>query len=305
MTTTRPAKVLSYGGGLDSFAMLVDAIQRGDLPDAVVMADVGDAASGDLGEWPSTYRHIDEVVRPLCARHGIRFELLDGKRYPVRGARSLWRWYWGDRAPGAKRGNLQLPMSKAGLRLCSAIAKHERVDAWLEDNFPGQVVELWIGFEANEIARVTKGDAAQGKSQLRRNRYPLVERDLCRCRCEQLVRAAGYPVPRKSACVFCPYATKADYRTLATELPAQFDAIVQLEAAKPPTSNGLKLSIKGYDTRKKNQLGAAYVPPTLAEWTWAPDRSRGQGACPVCGAAEIATKATGCSYLSEPERLAA
>jgi hypothetical protein len=67
-------KILSYGGGLDSFAMLVESIRRGCPPDAVVMCDVG--APGDLGEWPSTYRHVEEVVRPLCASHGIPFVMI-------------------------------------------------------------------------------------------------------------------------------------------------------------------------------------------------------------------------------------
>ena len=40
-------QVLSYGGGLDSFCMLVDAIKRGDAPDAIVFADVGDPAKLD------------------------------------------------------------------------------------------------------------------------------------------------------------------------------------------------------------------------------------------------------------------
>ena len=40
----------------------------------------------------STYKHIREIVIPLCAAHGIRFEWLDSERYPVRDARSLFAW---------------------------------------------------------------------------------------------------------------------------------------------------------------------------------------------------------------------
>lgn len=33
-------QVLSYGGGLDSFAMLLDAIDRAELPEVVAFVDV-------------------------------------------------------------------------------------------------------------------------------------------------------------------------------------------------------------------------------------------------------------------------
>ncbi len=88
-------KVLSYGGGLDSFAMLLDAIERGEKPDACVFIDVGDGTATregeDPAEWPGTYRHMREIVIPLCEREGIAFEWLDSERYPVRDARSLLR----------------------------------------------------------------------------------------------------------------------------------------------------------------------------------------------------------------------
>lgn len=283
-------KVLSYGGGLDSFGMLVDAIQRGELPDVVAFVDVGDPEGKDPGEWPSTLRHIREVAEPLCARHGIPFVWISSDRYPVRDARSLFAWM---------KARKQIPIS-GPKRSCTIQAKVERFEKWLADRFGDEPVEVWIGFEAGEEGRAAK-DPNAGTSAQRRNRFPLIEAELCRCRVEELVRAAGFPVPRKSACVFCPYATKADFRTLARELPAVFAQVVELERVKPPTSKGFKLSIKGYDSKKKKRLGAAYVPPTLAEYIAAPDKSRPRPPCSVCGAAVRATKATGCSYLDEEE----
>jgi hypothetical protein len=80
-------RVLSYGGGLDSFAALVAAIQDGAPPDLVVFIDVTDPEQLDPGEWPGTYMHIREVVIPLCAKHGIEFVWIDTVSYPVRDAR--------------------------------------------------------------------------------------------------------------------------------------------------------------------------------------------------------------------------
>ena len=294
-------KILSYGGGLDSFAMLLTAIKRGELPDVVVFMDTGHP--DDPGEWPGTYRHIDEVVRPICAQHGIEFVRIDHTNYPVRGgtkgeARSLFAWW---------EARHSMPMAGPG-RQCTTIAKVERFEKWASDRWPGQDVEVWIGFEAGEEDRAAK-DPNTGatykepkrtkkgaKPRARRhNRFPLMEQGLCRCRCEALVRASGYPVPRKSACVFCPFATLGDWQTFARELPDQYARVVQMEADRPLTKpkpgvhDGLKLSIMGFKKGKGTPL------PIFIAKTYKPKVHP----CAICGAPNRATKATGCGYLEE------
>jgi hypothetical protein len=320
---TRRPRVLSYGGGLDSFAALVEGIRRGDKPDMVVFVDVGDPQHEDPGEWPSTYRHIEEVVRPLCERHGIELVIISSDAYPVRDARSLFAWLQARR---------QIPVAGPN-RICTTVAKVERFEAWMADRFGAQEVEVWIGFEAGEEARAEK-DPNAGTSNLaadiarvreriaaaspkvaaklaarldellkrpvRRNRFPLMEWNLCRCRCEQLVRAAGYPVPRKSACMYCPYGTKGDWQTLQREQPQVFAKVVQLEADKPPTAkNKIKLSIMGFRTIK-NDDGSVRErkAPMLPVFVQGSYRAK-KAPCTVCGAAQRATKATGCTYLGE------
>lgn len=315
MPPRRPV-VLSLGGGLDSWVLLLEAVRRGEHIDIVVFVDVG--APGDPGEWPSTYRHVEEVVRPFCVRHGIEFVRIDHERYPVRDARSLFQWLW-DRD--------QIPVAGDD-RICTIIAKVERFERWLDDRFAGREVEVWIGFDANEQRRVDKDpNAGQerrptrmkhrgGKNPVlehhlhnawlwtralgfamstarRVNRFPLIEWKLCRCRCEVIARASGFPVPRKSACVFCPYGSKADWVTFARELPNQFELVVELERKKPLTKeNQRKLSIMAYDSR--TQMGTP-----LRVFVARPSRPKKPPPCPTCGAPQIATKATGCTYLSE------
>jgi hypothetical protein len=95
--------VVSLGGGLDSWAMLLEGVRRGERIDTVVFIDVG--APGDPGEWPSTYRHIDEVVVPFCQKHGIEFVRIDHESYPVRDARSLFAWLEARKQIPARRQN--------------------------------------------------------------------------------------------------------------------------------------------------------------------------------------------------------
>lgn len=298
-------RVLSYGGGLDSLAMLLLAWDRDDLPDAVVFVDVADGTrerdGQDPGEWPGTYRHMREVVIPLCERMGVEFVWISSVDYPVRDARSLFAWMW---------ARTQIPVSGPN-RICTTVAKVERFERWAADRFPGELVEVWIGFEAGEEARAEKdpnarpskkrrsAKQAQNEMSLRRNRFPLIEARLCRCRCAELVRAHELPVPRKSACVYCPYASRSDWQTFARELPEQFAQVVELEARKPPTSNGAKLSIRNFRTVKHADGSKTYKPTMLPVYVAGKGRESKPIPCGVCGASERATKSTGCGYLED------
>lgn len=286
-------RVLSYGAGLDSFAMLVGAISRGTPPDVVAFCDVTDPDQIDPGEWPGTYQHLREVVAPLCAQHGIEFEWLDTNRYPVRDARSLYAWM---------HARKQIPVTGPA-RICTTIAKVERFERWLSDRFPGQEVEVWIGFEAGEEERAAKDpNAGTGRKPkpgdaIRRNRFPLIEWGWCRCLCEQIVRALGFVVPRKSACMFCGYGSKGDWQTLAADLPNRFAQSAELEINKPPTKGGKKLSIMGYRSKKApDGTVLSYKAPPLPMFIQGTYKPRKQP-CKVCGRAQRATKAAGCDYL--------
>jgi len=328
MTTVKRPKVLSLGGGLDSWAMLLDAEIRGELPDVVAFVDVGDRDdANNIAEWESTYRHIEEVVQPWCAKRGIEFVEISARTgYAIRphlqNARSLFGYFW---------QTTTIPVA-GNNRICTRIAKVERFEAWLDATYPGQEVEVWIGFDAAESKRVENDPNAGNprgpsygrdpakKAPLREltiawrwtralawamshagrvNRFPLMESGLCRCRCEALARQSGYPVPRKSACVFCVYASKKDWRALAAERPTVFAQIVELEERKPLTKeNKRKLSIMAYSSR--TQKGTP-LPMFIASR----DRPGKPKPCPVCGAAQRATKATGCGYLDDGTEVAA
>jgi len=219
--------------------------------------------------------------------------------YLVRDARSLFEWMWNRR---------QIPVAGPH-RICTRIAKVERFEAWLDDAYPGQLVEVWIGFEAGEEARAARdpnngGTAARRpvsrarRGAVRANRFPLIEWRLCRCRCEALVLERGLPVPRKSACVFCPNGTRGDWQTFASELPHQFDAVTEMEKRKPPTRRGVKLSIMGFRTIRDPVTGRVlrHNAPSLSEFISGPSAPR-PNPCLLCGATARATKATGCSAL--------
>jgi hypothetical protein len=312
----RKVVVLSHGGGLDSTGLLLEAIDRGEQVDLCVFAAVCDAtleADGqDPGEWPSTYRFVREHVRELCELAGIEFVWLDTAASPIRGERSLFRYFERTSSMPARQS-----------RLCTSAAKVERIQGYLAERFAGQLVELevWVGFEAGEEGRAAKDPHAKGAGSLLgdvplTNRFPLIEWAMCRCRCEAKVREWGLPVPRKSACTFCPFTTRGDFARLRDQLPETFARIAQLE-------EGCKLTRSGKTMRYGYQAGDG-ADPELDTWVDYGQRKAADGtwkgaartqrrlqtlsphtpkamACDVCGAPQRATKATSCDYVQPAE----
>lgn len=274
-------KILSYGGGLDSFGMLLDAIQRQELPQYAVFADTGSPAGRD-GEWPGTYLHIRDYAIPLCQKYGIEFVWITKDMYPVRGYDSLISFFEANKM-----------MLTRMSRVCTAAAKVERIDKWMADAIPAhEDTEVWIGFEAGEENRAANdphNSKTCGNGPRRTNRFPLMQGNFCRCRCELLARKMGYPVPRKSACIYCPFNSKGDWKTAAAEQPVTFARAVSLEDnSKLTEKRGIKLRFSGDEDKP------------LEEWI-AEDYKARLIPCAVCGRSPRASKKVGTGYLTPAE----
>lgn len=288
-----PTVWASLGGGLDSWAMLLDQVARGNKPHGAIFADVADPEHLDPGEWPGTYKYLREIIAPWCREQGIEFVWLSTKQSPIRGERSLFAYF-------ERTSSMPSRMS----RLCTSAAKVERIQRYLGDRYPDRLIEMWIGFGAGEEARALKDPHSKGRDNKRRiNRFPLIERGLCRCRSEALVRRRGFPVPRKSACTFCPFSSRGDFKTLRDQLPQTFARVEALEEDCKRTRSG-KVMRYGYEKGDGTDLA-------LSEWIdyrTAANKSRRKLSlyapremdCPVCGA-KRATKATACDWLDGNE----
>lgn len=262
-------KILSYGGGADSFAMTLDALDRGERPDECVFADTG-SPRGDGGEWPETYDHMRRVALPLCEREGIPFVWITTDMYPIRGRESLLRYFEETRTMPTRMS-----------RMCSAAAKIERIERYVLEHHPGSEIEMWIGFEAGEEKRIANDPHARGEGRPGwRNRFPLAERSLCRCRAVSLIKSHGLEVPPKSACVYCPFSSRGDFQTLERQHPEVFDRVARMEENCKTTRSGkvMRYSFDG---------------PALREWVSRTYKPRPKP-CPVCGAEVREPKRVGC-----------
>lgn len=101
------------------------------------------------------------------------------------------------------------------------------------------VVETSIGISTDEISRMK-----ESRKNYIQHRWPLIEARMSRRDCETWLRERQYPTPPKSACVFCPYRSNANWRDLKNNAPDDFAEAVRIDALirVRGTMNGLDQS---------------------------------------------------------------
>lgn len=97
-------------------------------------------------------------------------------------------------------------------------------------------VTQWIGISLDEAHRMK-----QSRDERITHRWPLIEMEMKRHQCLDWMKAHGYPKPPRSACVYCPYHSDAEWRRLRDEEPEEWKRAVKferdLQAVKAQTDN--------------------------------------------------------------------
>lgn len=78
-------------------------------------------------------------------------------------------------------------------------------------------VEEWLGISADEAQR-----AKPSRISWISTRWPLLDLGMTRVDCVDWLEQHGHAVPRKSACVFCPFHDDATWAWMKREAPAEF-----------------------------------------------------------------------------------
>ncbi len=200
---------LSFGGGVNSTAMLLHLVDAGTPPDLVMFADTG-------GEQPETYRHIEEM-RAWCAARSIRF-------VTVTNGSEAKGWTLEENCLKRK----ELPSLAYGFKGCSVKWKRQPMDRHLRDNEPGAaacwaaggLVTRYIGIDAGEVRRAKLPPDSRYVY-----RYPLVEAGIDRDGCLAIIRRHGIEAPPKSSCFFCPAMRRKEILALSDDLKRRAIAI--------------------------------------------------------------------------------
>ena len=217
---SEPLRVVSFGGGVQSTALLALAA-AGRIPHRTFLF----ANVGDDSENPATVRYVRDVAMPYAAAHDLTLVELHKTRRD--GSRStIWQEIT---RPGSRRELIPVRMSNGmpGNRSCTSEFKIKVLGKWLRGH--GATAEnparVAIGFSTDEWRRVTN----RRVSPYEVPEFPLIDLNLSRDGCKQVIADAGLPEPERSACWFCPFHSRAGWESVAADTPELFLHAVWLE----------------------------------------------------------------------------
>lgn len=229
--------IVSFGGGVNSTALLIGLRERDEIPDAILFADTG-------GEKPATYEHVERVDE-WCKASGMP---------PI--TRVSYSTSAHDSLESECHANETLPSKAFGFGGCSQKWKRYPMDRWVDNYmetnraweciytrkgalgaFVPQVIRL-IGIHAGETRRGKIPDDLKFTY-----RFSLREWNWSQAECEAAcLRILGY-VPDKSECFYCPSMKKREVIQLSISHPDLFERAVAME--RQAVESGNLMTVKG------------------------------------------------------------
>ena len=190
--------VVSYGGGIQSTALVVLAMRERWAIDEIVHVDLMGAES------PATREYVALFGDWLRREHGRDITIIERDLYGDMLARPGF-------TPVPWRGKYERFILS---RQCTRQYKVQPLQRYLYDRYPGERIGLMLGISVDEYHRMRDSSAARIEHV-----YPLVDRRLTRWQCREIIERAGLAVPWKSSCWFCPFRSVVSQWALVQRYP--------------------------------------------------------------------------------------
>jgi hypothetical protein len=190
--------IVSYGGGVNSTALIVFLIKNKFPIDYVVFSDTGD-------EMPETYDYV-KIMQKYLARKKVPFKIVkvrNGDSLSDRCLRrrvvpsQLWRW-------------------------CTRDMKVTPIHAFYR-SLKSHIYQ-YMGIDYGEFYRMKPSPADYVT-----NLYPLVDYKINRDECIKIIRKARLPIPVKSGCYFCPYNNMERWKEIYQSHPELYKFAMKIE----------------------------------------------------------------------------
>lgn len=193
--------IVSFGAGQNSTAMIIMMKNQGVKIDAILFAETGN-------EMPKTYTFLKEFKK-WCKKNNFNFVEVQ-----------------------SKLGNLKNYYTKEKIipyrmfRQCTHKFKIIPIMDWVKNQYGiKQPVNMFMGISVEEKHRQNK---IIGRKQIK-FLFPLVENEIDREGCVEIIKKEGMSVPVKSGCYFCPFQAKKEWIKLYNEYPDLFNDCIRFE----------------------------------------------------------------------------
>lgn len=208
---------ISLGAGVQSTTLYLLAC-RGEIgpkPDVAIFADTQQ-------EPPWVYKNLDRLSRmgdiPIhrVSAGDLGTAVLESLKSDGNRFASVPFWVSGSDgrgSPGRRQCTREYKIDAITqeLRRMGGLKKGEKATGKL-------MTEEWIGISCDEVQR-----AKSSRYSWVKTRWPLIEKRWRRSDCVNYLEGIGYPVPNKSACIFCPYRSLEEYAVWARNYPDLFN----------------------------------------------------------------------------------
>lgn len=208
--------VVSYGGGINSTALLINLQKQGIIPDAILFADTG-------GEKEGTYHFIKYFNSWLISNGMPEIETV---KYKTKHGIEIT-------LEQDVLNNQTLPAIAFGWKTCSQKFKILPQEKYLKEYYPDENIVHLIGFDISEYRRVRE-NPLDGHVNI----FPLIEWGWDRNRCIEEITSVGLCLPGKSSCFFCPSSKKREILELSEDEKRRVK-IMEANATKVSELKGL------------------------------------------------------------------
>lgn len=196
-------KYISFGGGVNSTAMIIHMINTGWHFDEIVFADTG-------AEWPETYEYVDYFDTHYLKQYGKTISRISAKSMGTETFDSLLDFY-----------KYYSMVPSRLMRSCTAQFKIKPIFAYYD-----KPCIQYLGIDAGEAHRAKPSRDKNIESQ-----FPLIDAGITRKMCVDIIKCAGLCIPRKSGCYFCAFSRISQLKELFELHPNLFENIIRLEKA--------------------------------------------------------------------------
>ena len=235
--TAKPIHVLSLGAGVQSstLALMAAAGEVTPMPTAAIFADT-------QAEPASVYRWLDwlEKELPFPVHRVTKGSLTDAQLLIRKRTKTVGKPWSKSLIPAF----IKNPDGTKGIMGRGCTYDHKSLQLLKKQRELGGIkrgqktvgVVSWIGISLDEVVRMKSS-----RERWVENRWPLIEKEMTRHDCLRWMQSNGYPTPPRSACVYCPFHSDAEWRRLQEDEPAEFNRAVkfelQLQAVKKISDN--------------------------------------------------------------------